>query len=51
VDRGTGAVLNQVLNTHVRLIEVRHKLSELEELERQVTAIVDADRRGSRRSN
>jgi hypothetical protein len=47
MDRGTGAVLNQVLNTHVRLIEARHKLSELEELERQVAAIVEADKRAS----
>ena len=44
IDRGTGAVLNQVLNTSVRLVEVQHKLSELEELERQVEGIIAADK-------
>jgi hypothetical protein len=36
VDRGDGAVVNQIINTRARLIELERKLRETEEIERRL---------------
>jgi hypothetical protein len=44
LDRGTAAVLNQILISRMRLLEAEHKLAEVAELERTVQAIVEYDK-------
>jgi hypothetical protein len=39
VERGAGAVVNQILNTRARLIEVERKIKETEELEARLEAL------------
>jgi len=39
VDKGVGAVVNQILNTRARLIELERKVKETEELEERLTAL------------
>jgi hypothetical protein len=39
VERGAGAVVNQILNTRARLIELERKIKETEELEARLEAL------------
>ena len=39
VDRGKGAVVNQILNTRLRAIELERKIKETEELEERIEAL------------
>jgi hypothetical protein len=39
VDRGNAAVVNQILNTRARLIELERKVRETEELETRIEAL------------
>ena len=39
VERGTAAVINQILNTRARLIELERKIREQEELEERLEAL------------
>jgi hypothetical protein len=39
VERGIAAVVNQIINTRVRLLEVERKLKEQEELEERLAAL------------
>jgi hypothetical protein len=41
VERGVAAVVNQIINTRVRLLEVERKIKEQEELEERLTALED----------
>ena len=41
VDRGAAAVVNQILNTRARLIELERKIKEAEELEARLEALED----------
>jgi hypothetical protein len=38
-DKGVAAVVNQILNTRVRLIELERKVKETEELEHRIEAL------------
>jgi hypothetical protein len=42
VDRGDGAVVNQIINTRARLIEFARKIRETEELEERLEALEKA---------
>ncbi len=42
VDRGTAAVVNQIINSRLRAIEIERKLREAEELAREVEEIREA---------
>jgi hypothetical protein len=39
VERGTAAVVNQIINTRARLLEVERKIKETEELEARLEAL------------
>ena len=39
IERGTAAVVNQLLNTRARLIELERKIKETEEIEERLTAL------------
>ena len=39
VERGTAAVVNQIINTRARLLEVERKIKETEELEVRLEAL------------
>src|SRR5918992_458588 len=41
VERGVAAVVNQIINTRVRLLEVERKIKEQEELEERLAALED----------
>jgi hypothetical protein len=41
VERGVAAVVNQIINTRVRLLEVERKIKETEELEARLEALED----------
>jgi hypothetical protein len=41
VERGVAAVVNQIINTRVRLLEVERKIMEQEELEERLAALED----------
>ena len=45
VERGVAAVVNQIINTRVRLLEVERKIKEQEELEERLTALEDVLKR------
>ena len=45
VERGVAAVVNQILNTRVRLLEVERKIREAEELEARLEALEDVLKR------
>jgi hypothetical protein len=45
VERGVAAVVNQIINTRVRLIEVERKIKETEELEARLEALEDVLKR------
>jgi hypothetical protein len=45
VGRGEGAVVNQILNTRTRLIELERKIREQEELEARLEALEDVLKR------
>jgi hypothetical protein len=45
VERGVAAVVNQIINTRVRLLEVERKIKETEELEARLEALEDVLKR------
>ena len=45
VDRGVAAVVNQILNSRIRLVELERKLRETEELEGRLEALEDVLKR------
>jgi hypothetical protein len=45
VERGVAAVVNQIINTRARLIEIERKLREQEELEARLDALEDVLKR------
>jgi hypothetical protein len=45
VERGVAAVVNQILNTRARLIELERKIKEAEELEARLEALEDVLKR------
>lgn len=45
VERGVAAVVNQIINTRVRLLEVERKIKEVEELEARLEAFEDVLKR------
>jgi septal ring factor EnvC (AmiA/AmiB activator) len=45
VERGVAAVVNQIINTRARLIEVERKIKEAEELEARLEALEDVLKR------
>jgi hypothetical protein len=45
VERGVAAVVNQIINTRVRLLEVERKIKEQEELEERLAALQDVLKR------
>jgi hypothetical protein len=45
VERGVAAVVNQIINTRVRLLEVERKIKEQEELEERLAALEDVLKR------
>jgi hypothetical protein len=45
VERGVAAVVNQIINTRVRLIETERKIREAEELEARLEALEDVLKR------
>ena len=47
VERGVAAVVNQIVNTRVRLLEVERKIKETEELETRLEALEDVLKRRS----
>jgi hypothetical protein len=47
VERGVAAVVNQIVNTRVRLLEVERKIKETEELETRLEALEDVLKRWS----
>jgi hypothetical protein len=50
VDRGDGAVVNQILNTRLRAIELERKIKETEELEERIEALERTqDQKGGKR--
>lgn len=50
VDRGKGAVVNQILNTRLRAIELARKIKETEELEERIGQLEQSqEQRGGRR--
>jgi uncharacterized protein YydD (DUF2326 family) len=48
VDRGDAVVVNQILNTRARLIELERKVKETEELEERLEALERAQQEGGR---
>jgi hypothetical protein len=48
VERGDAVVVNQILNTRARLIELERKIRDQEELEERLQALEQAQRGGSR---
>jgi hypothetical protein len=48
VDRGDGAVVNQIINTRARLIELERKIKETEELEARLAELEEALQRQRR---
>lgn len=49
-DKGVAVVVNQILNTRARLIELERKLKETEELEERIEALEATEQRGGTRS-
>jgi hypothetical protein len=50
IDRGKGAVVNQILNTRLRAIELERKIKETEELEERIEALEQSqEQRGGKR--
>ncbi len=47
LERGVAAVVNQIINTRVRLLEVERKIKETEELETRLEALEDVLKRRS----
>jgi hypothetical protein len=45
VERGVAAVVNQIINTRVRLLEVERKIKEQDELEERLAALEDVLKR------
>jgi hypothetical protein len=45
VERGVAAVVNQILNTRARLVELERKIREQEELEERLAALEDVLKR------
>jgi hypothetical protein len=45
VERGVAAVVNQIINTRARLIELERKIKETEELEARLEALEDVLKR------
>jgi hypothetical protein len=45
VERSVAAVVNQIINTRVRLLEVERKIKETEELEARLEALEDVLKR------
>ena len=39
VERGLGAVVNQIINTRIRVVEVERKLKDQEDLEERLAAL------------
>ncbi|MDP9476684.1 MAG: hypothetical protein M3R38_13535 [Actinomycetota bacterium] len=46
LDRGDAAVVNQIINTRARLVEIERKIKETDELEARLEALEQADERG-----
>jgi hypothetical protein len=49
VPSGIGAVVNQLLNTRLRAVEVERRIREVEELEERLTRLEERYRKGERR--
>lgn len=49
VERGAAVVVNQIINTRARLIELERKIKETEELEERIEALEAAEERGGTR--
>jgi hypothetical protein len=50
IDRGKGAVVNQILNTRLRAIELERKIKETEELEERIEQLEQSqEQRGGKR--
>jgi hypothetical protein len=47
VERGVAAVVNQIVNSRIRLLEVERKIKETEELETRLEALEDVLKRRS----